>query len=310
MNDHPPHVDSIHLSAANIDKSLTVSSGGAEAEEWLELNNGCMCCEMKDAGVKAIESLMRKKGKFDYILLETTGLADPGPIASMFWLDDGLQSDLYLDGVVALVDAKFALQHIKETKEDGSVNEAIRQIALADRLVINKIDLVGSADLEELEETVRSVNAAAPILRTSRSNVPVEFLLDIHAFDERTKVQFAEPAPSCDEHDCAVPGHIHRHIDQAVKTVAINCPTVVSRARLEAWLQALLWERSPPPPSGVTPQADPPFTDSAAPEVLRLKALLECPAGRRLAVQGVHELYECRDAGAWDAADEGKLVLI
>ena len=83
-------------------------------QEWLELRNGCLCCSVKDNGVKAIESLMEKKGKFDYILLETTGLADPGPVASIFWLDDELGADIYLDDIVTVVDAKNGLKQIND----------------------------------------------------------------------------------------------------------------------------------------------------------------------------------------------------
>uniref|UniRef100_A0AAY4ADD5 CobW/HypB/UreG nucleotide-binding domain-containing protein n=1 Tax=Denticeps clupeoides TaxID=299321 RepID=A0AAY4ADD5_9TELE len=93
-----------------LEKSLAVSQAGELYEEWLELRNGCLCCSVKDNGLKAIENLMEKKGKFDYILLETTGLADPGSVASMFWVDAELGSDLYLDGIVTVVDAKYGMQ--------------------------------------------------------------------------------------------------------------------------------------------------------------------------------------------------------
>ncbi|CAG8497933.1 6819_t:CDS:2 [Diversispora eburnea] len=96
-----------------IEKAMSVAQGGELFEEWLELDNGCLCCSIKDNGVKAIENLMQKKGKFDYILLETTGLADPGPICSIFWLDEDLGSDIYLDGIITLVDAKYIQKEVK-----------------------------------------------------------------------------------------------------------------------------------------------------------------------------------------------------
>ncbi len=99
-------------------------------EEWLELRNGCLCCSVKDAGVRAIENLMKKKGKFDYILLETTGLADPGPIANMFWLDEELQADIYLDGIVTLIDAKFGLERLEEDEQSSEGNEFARQVCM------------------------------------------------------------------------------------------------------------------------------------------------------------------------------------
>uniref|UniRef100_A0A8C0C750 COBW domain-containing protein 2 n=1 Tax=Balaenoptera musculus TaxID=9771 RepID=A0A8C0C750_BALMU len=109
-----------------LEKSLAVSQGGELYEEWLELRNGCLCCSVKDSGLRAIENLMQKKGKFDYILLETTGLADPGAVASMFWVDAELGVDIYLDGIITVVDSKYGLNHLAEEKPDGLINEASR----------------------------------------------------------------------------------------------------------------------------------------------------------------------------------------
>uniref|UniRef100_A0A7N6FAZ7 CobW C-terminal domain-containing protein n=1 Tax=Anabas testudineus TaxID=64144 RepID=A0A7N6FAZ7_ANATE len=128
-----------------LEKSLAVSQAGELYEEWLELRNGCLCCSVKDNGLKAIENLMEKKGKFDYILLETTGLADPGAVASMFWVDAELGSEIYLDG------KKF--------------------IALADLTIINKVDLVNEEELIEVRDVVRSINGLAKILETQRSSI-------------------------------------------------------------------------------------------------------------------------------------------
>uniref|UniRef100_A0A9J8AVA6 COBW domain containing n=1 Tax=Cyprinus carpio carpio TaxID=630221 RepID=A0A9J8AVA6_CYPCA len=136
-----------------LEKSLAVSQAGELYEEWLELRNGCLCCSVKDNGLKAIENLMEKKGKFDYILLETTGLADPGAVASMFWVDAELGSDVYLDGIVTVIDAKYGMQHLTEEKPEGLINEAARQIALADLTIINKTDLVNDSELVELRDT-------------------------------------------------------------------------------------------------------------------------------------------------------------
>uniref|UniRef100_A0A667H5X3 CobW C-terminal domain-containing protein n=2 Tax=Felidae TaxID=9681 RepID=A0A667H5X3_LYNCA len=111
-----------------VEKSLAVSQGGELYEEWLELRNGCLCCSVKDNGLRAIENLMQKKGKFDYILLETTGLADPGAVASMFWVDAELGVDIYLDGIITVVDSKYGLKHLEEEKPDGLINEASRSI--------------------------------------------------------------------------------------------------------------------------------------------------------------------------------------
>ncbi|XP_058421690.1 zinc-regulated GTPase metalloprotein activator 1A isoform X3 [Diceros bicornis minor] len=166
-----------------VEKSLAVSQGGELYEEWLELRNGCLCCSVKDSGLRAIENLMQKKGKFDYILLETTGLADPGAVASMFWVDAELGVDIYLDGIITVVDSKYGLKHLAEEKPDGLINEASRQVALADIIIINKTDLVSEEDLNKLRTTIRSINGLGKILETQRSRVDLSNVLDLHAFD-------------------------------------------------------------------------------------------------------------------------------
>ncbi|XP_074789279.1 zinc-regulated GTPase metalloprotein activator 1A-like isoform X4 [Athene noctua] len=166
-----------------LEKSLSISQGGELYEEWLELRNGCLCCSVKDSGVKAIENLMQRRGKFDYILLETTGLADPGAVASMFWVDSELGSDIYLDGIVSVVDAKHGLQHLTEEKPEGLVNEASRQVALADLIIINKTDLVSGEELHKVRTSVRSINGLVKIVETQRSRVDLSSVLDLHAFD-------------------------------------------------------------------------------------------------------------------------------
>ncbi|XP_020920246.1 COBW domain-containing protein 2 isoform X3 [Sus scrofa] len=166
-----------------LEKSLAVSQGGELYEEWLELRNGCLCCSVKDNGLRAIENLMQKKGKFDYILLETTGLADPGAVASMFWVDAALGVDIYLDGIITVVDSKYGLKHLAEEKPDGLINEASRQVALADIIIINKTDLVSEEDLNKLRTTIRSINGLGKILETQRSRVDLSNVLDLHAFD-------------------------------------------------------------------------------------------------------------------------------
>uniref|UniRef100_A0A452G075 Zn regulated GTPase metalloprotein activator 1A n=1 Tax=Capra hircus TaxID=9925 RepID=A0A452G075_CAPHI len=151
-----------------VEKSLAVSQGGELYEEWLELRNGCLCCSVKDSGLRAIENLMKKKGKFDYILLETTGLADPGAVASMFWVDAELGVDIYLDGKFR---NEFFFKFSTEEKPDGLINEASRQVALADIIILNKTDLVSEEDLNKLRTTIRSINGLGKILETQRSSI-------------------------------------------------------------------------------------------------------------------------------------------
>uniref|UniRef100_A0A672RMS6 COBW domain containing n=1 Tax=Sinocyclocheilus grahami TaxID=75366 RepID=A0A672RMS6_SINGR len=154
------------LSYILYNKSLAVSQAGELYEEWLELRNGCLCCSVKDNGLKAIENLMEKKGKFDYILLETTGLADPGAVASMFWVDAELGSDVYLDGIVTVIDAKYGMQ---------VSCCSILQIALADLAIINKTDLVNESEMVVLRDMC--------IFLPYRVNLSQ--VLDLHSFDTK-----------------------------------------------------------------------------------------------------------------------------
>lgn len=151
------------------------------------------CC-LRDTGVAAIESLMEKKGKFDYILLETTGLADPGNLAPLFWVDEGLASTIYLDGVVTLVDAKNILRSLDDPagKVEGHEDDhgpvmttAHVQISHADVIVVNKSDLVNEDELRQVRDRIESINGLAKIHVTKESVVPQleGFLLDLHAYD-------------------------------------------------------------------------------------------------------------------------------
>lgn len=152
----------------------------------------------RDSGVNAIESLMEKKGAFDYILLETTGLADPGNLAPLFWVDEGLGSTIYLDGIVTLIDAKNILKSLDEPTEESIQEEephrhegpilttAHLQISHADVLVINKSDLVSDAELIAVQNRVQAINGLAKLHITTQSQVPSldGFLLDLHAYDD------------------------------------------------------------------------------------------------------------------------------
>ena len=145
--------------------------GDAAVEEWVEMNNGCVCCTVKGSLIQTIDNLLERRAatgrKFDFILLETTGLADPGPVAQELWVDDELLDDdcAILDAVVTLVDASNVHRQLRENKETAL------QIAFADTLVLNKTDLVSGADLEEVEHTLAGINADARVVRATRSVV-------------------------------------------------------------------------------------------------------------------------------------------
>lgn len=259
-----------------LEKSLAVSQSGELYEEWLELRNGCLCCSVKDNGLKAIENLMEKKGKFDYILLETTGLADPGAVASMFWVDAELGSDIYLDGIVTVIDAKYGLQQLTEEKADGLINEAARQIAVADLTIINKTDLVNEEELNQVRDTVRSINGLVKILETQRSQVDLAEVLDLHSFDCENGANLAEKLQLANP--------TRPHLDKSILTVTFEVSGDLSEDALNAFVQDLLWEKMFCNPEGK------PMT------VIRLKGIVSfADKANQVMLQGVHELYELNE---------------
>ncbi|EDQ89054.1 uncharacterized protein MONBRDRAFT_32504 [Monosiga brevicollis MX1] len=263
-----------------VEKSMSVGTEGELFEEWLELRNGCLCCSVKDVGVKAIENLMEKRGRFDYVVLETTGLADPGPIASMFWLDDALCSQVKLDGVVTVMDAKYGLQQLKEERPAHVMNEAVRQVALADRILLNKIDLVSEAERDELRQAVQGINGLAQIVETSYAKVPMDFVLGIQAFDQ-TKAEAVLAAQQG-----------HTHDDATVRTVTFEQAGPVDERAVESWLEQLLWEGM------LDGQA------VAGLEVLRAKGVLAIHGqDKRVIFQAVRELYDKTTTSEWEPTE-------
>ncbi len=170
-----------------IDQALVVNAD----EEVFEMNNGCICCTVRGDLIRILGSLMKRKDKFDQVLVETTGLADPGPVAQTFFMDEEVQAHFALDGIVTLVDAKHVSQHL------DSSEECKQQLAFADVLVLNKLDLVSAEEAEALERRVRHVNAVAKVLRSSHAKVPLADVLDVGGFDLsralKTKPTFLEP---------------------------------------------------------------------------------------------------------------------
>ncbi|KAI9795135.1 MAG: hypothetical protein M1816_000157 [Peltula sp. TS41687] len=276
-------------SAVDIEKSLTVNKDGQQVEEWLELANGCICCSVKDSGVAAIESLMARRGAFDYILLETTGLADPGNIAPLFWVDEGLGSTIYLDGIVTLVDAKNILKGLDERQQQRQQPEggkmtttttttttAHLQISHADVIVINKTDLVSAQELDDVRARIRAINGLARICESRHGRVPrlEGMVLDIHAYDRV---------------DDSLPGDAQQQksvgsstLDPTISTLTLHLPVFdrpqLQLDRLDSWLRAVLWNSTLPFPSSPTSPVDSHQNDDVKGkrrfEIHRLKGLI------------------------------------
>jgi G3E family GTPase len=264
----------------DIDSDLVLSAD----EEIFELTNGCICCvgTARADLLRILGKLMERREKFDHILVETSGLADPNPVAATFFADETLAREINLDAIVTLVDAKHAGAHLDDPGLQGRDNQAVDQIVIADRIILNKIDLVGEGELAALERRVRGLNATAPILRSSHAQVALERILGIGAFN-LSRTMAVEP-DFLEDHD-------HQH-DPSLDSVAIVLEASFHRERLETYLKALLAERGD--------------------DIFRLKGILALAGDpRRWVLQGVHRLMELKPIDPWGAeTPASKLVFI
>ena len=180
-----------------IDNDLVVDAD----EEVFEMNNGCICCTVRGDLIRIIEGLMRRKGKFDAILVETTGLADPAPVAQTFFVDADVSKDARLDAIVTVADAKFLSDRLKDAPE------AKNQIAFADVILLNKIDLVSPAELEEVEARIRGINPYAKLHLTTKCAIELDAVLGRNAFDLQRILEIEPDFLKPEEHDHDHHGH-------------------------------------------------------------------------------------------------------
>jgi G3E family GTPase len=179
-----------------IDNDLVV---GAD-EEVFEMNNGCICCTVRGDLIRIIDGLMRRKGKFDAIIVETTGLADPAPVAQTFFVDENVGKKAKLDAVVTVADAKWLRDRLRDAPE------AKNQIAFADVILLNKTDLVSDAELREVEARIRGINPYATLHRTQRAQIPLDAVLGRNAFDLERILEIEPAFLEADDY-----GHDHDH---------------------------------------------------------------------------------------------------
>ena len=159
--------------AVGIDQGLVINAD----EEVFEMSNGCICCTVRGDLIRVLGNLMKRRDKFDYVLVETTGLADPGPVAQTFFMDDEIRNEFSLDGIVTLVDAAHINQQL------GRSDESSEQVAFADVLVLNKTDLVSDESLDILESRLRDMNRMARVVRSKQADVSIDTVLNLSAFD-------------------------------------------------------------------------------------------------------------------------------
>ena len=252
-------------------------------EEIFEMNNGCICCTVRGDLIRILGNLMRRKDKFDQILIETTGLADPAPVAQTFFVDDEMAAQLKLDAIVTVVDAKHLLPHLDEEKPEGVENEALEQLAFADRIVLNKIDLADDDELSEVESRIQEVNPLAPIIRTQHGKVNLDAILDVGAFSLDRVL--------ADDPEFLDPDAEHQH-DLTVTSVGIEVEGDLDLERLNDWLGNLLRTKG---------------TD-----IFRSTGILSI-AGmeERYVFQGVHMLLDGQPNGTWGQEERrNRLVFI
>ncbi|MFY9829739.1 MAG: GTP-binding protein [Rhodoplanes sp.] len=304
-----------------IDSDLVVNAD----EEVFEMNNGCVCCTVRGDLIRIIDGLMRRKGKFDAIIVETTGLADPAPVAQTFFVDADVGRRTRLDAVVTVADARWLRDRLQDSPE------AKNQIAFADVILINKTDLVSEAELLDVEAHVRAINPYADVHRTERCGVPIGRVLDRKAFDldrildlEPKFLDAAEDAHDHDhdhnhdddhdherghEHDHDHPhenGHDeHTHArehrgaslphyhDEDIQALALRTDTPLDPDRFFAWIQKLVAEEGP--------------------KILRSKGILSFKDDpERFVFQGVHMILDGDHQRPWreDERRESRIVFI
>ncbi|MGI3901176.1 MAG: CobW family GTP-binding protein [Janthinobacterium lividum] len=220
-----------------IDNDLVV---GAD-EEVFEMNNGCICCTVRGDLIRILEGLMKRRGKFDAIIVETTGLADPAPVAQTFFVDQEVKDTARLDAVVTVADAKWLSERLKDAPE------AKNQIAFADVIILNKIDTVEPAKLREVEARIRAINPYATLHKAERCQVPLEAVLERHAFNLDRILEIEPEFLVEDDHDHSGHDHGHHHHgglkhyhDEDMQSVAIAHDGDVDAQKFMPWLNDLI----------------------------------------------------------------------
>ena len=282
-----------------IDNDLVL---GAD-EETFEMNNGCICCTVRGDLIRIIDELMRRKGKFDGIIVETTGLADPAPVAQTFFMDENIGRKTKLDAVVTVADAKWLTERLKDAPE------AKNQIAFADVILINKTDLVSPDELSDVEARIRGINRYAKLHKTERAKIPLDAVLGRNAFD-LDRILDIEPAfldSDHDDHEQAHGHEDHQHHDheahtngglkhyheEEIQSISLRTDKPLDPDKFFPWVQDLVQKEGP--------------------SILRCKGILAFKDDdERFVFQGVHMILDGDHQRPWknDETRESRIVFI
>ena len=254
-----------------IDENILVESS---EETIIEVMNGCICCTVRGDLTEALDNMYDRIKDFDGVLIETTGLADPAPVAQTFFVDEKVVERYKLDGIITVVDAKHIIQHLDEEKPEDVENESVEQLAFADRVMLNKIDLVSEDELKEVESRIKSINNFAPIYRTQNSLIDPKELINIGSFDlERTLEMDPEFLDTEAEHE---------H-DQRVTSTSARFEGELNVNKLERWIGELMRDKGE--------------------DLFRYKGVLAVKGmEQKFVFQGVHMLFGgefSEDIGLW-----------
>ena len=277
-----------------IDNDLIVDAD----EEVFEMNNGCVCCTVRGDLIRIIEGLMKRKGRFDAILVETTGLAKPAPVAQTFFVDADVRAKTRLDAIVTVADAKHLRQQL------ASSEEAAEQIAFADVILLNKTDLASKDELAAVEREIRAINPTARLHRMTRGDIPLDAILGLGAFDLDRITEIDPhflPDHDCDDacahHDHGEHEHHHHEHDHVassgIASVSLSTEKLINPQKLLPWLNDL--------------------TQARGPDILRLKGIIAFPdEPKRFVVQGVHMIIDGDTQREWRADEKrvSRLVFI
>ena len=253
-----------------IDNQLIIDAD----EEIFEMNNGCICCTVRGDLIRIIGNLMKRRNQFDHLVIETTALADPAPVIQTFFVDEDMRDKIALDAVVTVVDAKHIQQH-------WEADEAQEQIAFADVILLNKTDLVLPEELDELESKIKAMNGMAKIYRTQNSELSMDALLGVQAFDLDRALEIDPEFLNEDAHE---------H-DETVKSFAIVESGELDGQKLNDWLSNLLQTK------GV--------------DIFRMKGILNIAGEEdRFVFQGVHMLFDGKPDRPWKKEETRKNELV
>ena len=272
-----------------IDDALLAKNTKMQAdEELVTMMNGCICCTVRTDLIAVLTKLAKRIAsgnlKLDAIVIETTGMADPAPVAQTFFMNKAVEAFARLDGIVTLVDAKHIEQHLDEVKPEGTENEAVEQVAFADRLLLNKTDLVDEADLERVEKRLRGINQFAPLQRTVHSSASVDSVLDIKGFDLKRTLEMDPEFLNADGE------HVH---DESVTSMSIVDEAAVDFELVQDWVHTLLQMQGG--------------------KIFRMKGVLSVDKrDEKLVFQSVHMIFKWTSDERWEEDEPrvSKLVFI